>query len=181
MTHIKDCMERAWQCGTIQLDFSMPVRFAEAGLNITYVDKDNAYLAPVMIHRAALGSLERFIGIIIEEYAGKFPLWLAPVQAVVVPVTAEHNSYADELAAGLRCESLRVSVDARNEKLGYRVREAIVKKVPYILVVGDREMADSSVNVRHRELKDVGTMDKQKVLDSLTEEYRQRKLVSVFS
>ncbi|MFH1706716.1 MAG: threonine--tRNA ligase [Planctomycetota bacterium] len=179
--HIRDSMKRSWQCGTIQLDFSMPVRFAEGGMNIAYVDRDNTQKIPVMIHRAALGSLERFIGVLIEEYAGKFPLWLAPVQAVVATITDAQNEYAQDLVARLREGGLRARADLRNEKLGYKVREAITQHVPYILVVGDRELAETTVNVRHRDIKDAGTLPRDAVVAGLVREYRERRLASVFA
>ena len=179
--HIRDCMNRSWQCGTVQLDFSMPERFAEAGMNITYVDENNDYKTPVMIHRAALGSLERFIGILIEEYGGKFPLWLAPVQAVILPITDSHAAYAREIGDSLLADGIRAEPDCRNEKLGYRVREAILKKVPYILIVGDREVEEQTVTVRHREEGDIGIFPKDRVCSELKEERDSRKHSSVFS
>lgn len=151
--HVKDSMGRSWQLGTIQLDFSMPERF-----EIEYIGEDGKPHRPVMIHRAILGSLERFIGIIIEDCAGAFPLWLAPVQAVMIPIADRHTEYASSVAAKLREAGIRVHVDGRNEKTGFKIREAQVQKIPYMLVVGDREAEQGQVSVRHRENGDLGAM-----------------------
>jgi threonyl-tRNA synthetase len=149
---IKDALDRSWQCSTIQVDFHNPTRFG-----LEYIAEDGKAHQPVMVHRALLGSLERFFGVLIEHYAGAFPLWLAPVQAVLVPVTEKHREYAHEVAGELRKLGLRVHVDDRNEKLGYRIREAQVQKVPYMLVVGDKEVESRTVSVRHRHAGDLGT------------------------
>ncbi len=144
-------MRRSWQLGTIQLDFSMPERF-----ELEYIGDDGKPHRPVMIHRAALGAIERFMGILIEEYAGAFPLWLAPVQLIVLPIADRHTEYAEQVAARLRSEGLRVEVDARNEKMGFKIREAEMQKIPYMLVVGDREQEAGGVSVRDRERGDLG-------------------------
>jgi threonyl-tRNA synthetase len=151
---IKDSIDRSWQCSTVQVDFHNPNRF-----EMEYIAEDGKAHRPVMVHRALMGSLERFFGILIEHYAGAFPLWLAPVQAVVVPVTEKHQAYALEVGERLRACGLRVHVDDRNEKLGYRIREAQVQKVPYMLVVGDKEVEGRSVSVRHRQAGDLGASD----------------------
>lgn len=151
--HIRDSMGRSWQLGTIQLDFSMPERF-----ELEYIGEDGKPHRPVMIHRAILGSIERFMGIIIEEYAGAFPLWLAPVQVVVLPIADRHVRYANDVAEKLTKFGLRVSVDARNEKTGFKIREAQVQKIPYMLVTGDREVEAGKVSVRQREAGDLGAM-----------------------
>jgi threonyl-tRNA synthetase len=151
---IKDSLERAWQCSTIQVDFNLPTRF-----ELEYIGEDGKAHQPVMVHRALLGSLERFFGVLIEHYGGAFPLWLAPVQAVVIPVTEKHQAYARELGDTLRKRGVRVHVDDRNEKLGYRIREAQVQKVPYMLVVGDKEVEAKNVSVRHRHAGDLGPQD----------------------
>jgi threonyl-tRNA synthetase len=151
---IKDSLDRAWQCSTIQVDFHNPNRF-----DLEYVGEDGKTHQPVMIHRALLGSLERFFGILIEHYAGAFPLWLAPVQAVIVPVAEAHQEYAEKVAARMRAAGLRVHVDDRSEKMGYKIREAQVQKVPYMFVVGKVESADTEVelvSVRHRHAGDLG-------------------------
>jgi threonyl-tRNA synthetase len=148
---IKDSLERAWQCSTIQVDFHNPTRF-----QLEYIADDGKAHQPVMIHRALLGSMERFFGVLIEHYGGAFPVWLAPVQVVVVPVAERHQSYAREVAGELRGRGLRVQVDERSEKMGYKIREAQVQKVPYMLVVGDKEVEARTVSVRHRHAGDLG-------------------------
>ncbi|OFV87349.1 MAG: threonine--tRNA ligase [Acidobacteria bacterium RBG_16_70_10] len=148
---IKDSLDRAWQCSTIQVDFHNPERF-----RLEYIGEDGRAHPPVMVHRALLGSLERFFGVLIEHYGGAFPLWLAPVQAVVLPVAERHHAYSREVAEKLRALGLRVHVDDRSEKTGYKIREAQVQKVPYMLVVGDREVAATTVSVRHRQAGDLG-------------------------
>jgi threonyl-tRNA synthetase len=151
---IKDSLERAWQCSTIQVDFHNPNRF-----ELEFIGEDGKPHQPVMVHRALLGSLERFFGVLIEHYAGAFPLWLAPVQATVVPVTERHQGYARAVGEELRAMGVRVHVDDRNEKLGYRIREAQVQKVPYMLVVGDKEVEAKNVSVRHRHAGDLGPQE----------------------
>lgn len=151
--HIRDSMGRSWQLGTIQLDFSMPERF-----ELEYIGEDGKPHRPVMIHRAILGSIERFMGIIIEEYAGAFPLWLAPVQVVLLPIADRHVQYANDVAEKLAKLGLRVTVDARNEKTGFKIREAQVQKIPYMLITGDREVEAGKVSVRQREAGDLGAM-----------------------
>ena len=151
---IKDSLERAWQCSTIQVDFNLPTRF-----ELEFIGEDGKAHQPVMVHRALLGSLERFFGVLIEHYGGAFPLWLAPVQAVVIPVSEKQQAYAREVGDALRAQGVRVHVDDRNEKLGYRIREAQVQKVPYMLVVGDKEVEAKTVSVRHRHAGDLGAQD----------------------
>ena len=141
--HIRDSIGRTWQCGTIQLDMLMPEKF-----DLTYVGEDGQKHRPVMIHRVVYGSIERFIGILIENYAGAFPVWMAPVQAKILPITDKFLDYAYEIREKLFAEGIRVEVDARNEKIGYKIREAQVKKVPYSLVVGQQEAESGTVNVR---------------------------------
>jgi threonyl-tRNA synthetase len=148
---IKDSLERAWQCSTIQVDFHNPRRF-----QLEYIGEDNKAHAPVMIHRALLGSLERFFGILIEHYAGAFPLWLAPVQAVVIPVSEKHGDYARQVLEELRGKGVRAHFDDRSERMGYKIREAQMQKVPYMLVVGDKEVETRTVSVRHRSAGDIG-------------------------
>ena len=148
---IKDSLDRAWQCSTIQVDFNNPNRFG-----LEYIGEDNAAHQPIMVHRALLGSLERFFGVLIEHHAGAFPLWLAPVQATVIPVTERHQEYAASVAATLRALGVRVHVDDRNERLNYKIREAQLQKVPYMLVVGDKEVTGGTVSVRHRQAGDLG-------------------------
>ncbi|HEY5996205.1 MAG TPA: threonine--tRNA ligase, partial [Candidatus Deferrimicrobiaceae bacterium] len=142
---IKDMLGRAWQCSTIQVDFNLPERF-----DCTFVGEDGNRHRTIMIHRALMGSLERFFGVLVEHYAGAFPLWLAPVQIDVLPVTDKAIDYAYELRDRLKAEGFRTEVDARNEKLGYKIRESQLNKVPYALVIGDREVADRQVTPRRR-------------------------------
>ncbi len=143
--HLQDSIGRTWQCGTIQLDFQMPQRF-----DLEYVGEDGQKHRPIMIHRAIFGSIERFIGILIEHFAGKFPLWLAPTQVKILPITDRTLAYAEEVAAKLADNGIRCEVDKRNEKIGYKIREAKMDKVPYVLVVGDKEFEERTVNVNKR-------------------------------
>jgi threonyl-tRNA synthetase len=149
---VTDAIGRKWQCATIQLDYQMPERF-----DLKYVGADNAEHRPVVIHRAIFGSFERFIALIIEHYAGAFPLWLAPVQTIVLPLADRHVTYAQSVRQRLAEAGLRVQVDERQEKIGYKIREAQLQKVPYMLVVGDKEAADGSVAVRSRSGGDLGS------------------------
>jgi threonyl-tRNA synthetase len=151
--HVTDALGRSWQCGTCQLDFQMPERF-----DLTYVGADDATHRPVMIHRALLGSMERFAGILIEHYAGRFPVWLAPVQAIVLPVSDKHNEYADRVVAELREAGVRVEVDERSESVGKKIRDAELGRYPYMLVVGDRELEGGAVAVRSHEEGELGAM-----------------------
>lgn len=162
---LEDAIGRTWQCGTIQLDFQMPEKF-----DISYVDKDNEKKRPVMIHRTILGSIERFMGILIEHYAGKFPVWLAPVQATILPISDKFNDYAYELQKELREKGLRVEVDARAEKIGYKIREAQVQKIPYSLVVGEKEVEGRLVSVRKRDEGDLGQMGVESFIEKLVYE-----------
>jgi threonyl-tRNA synthetase len=143
--HLTDSLGRSWQLGTVQLDYSMPARF-----ELSYTGADNQEHTPVMIHRAMFGSYERFIGIMIEHYAGELPLWLAPVQAIVLPVSDRFNDYAQAVRDSLASEQLRVELDSRSESIGRKIREAELRKIPYMLVVGEREQSDGAVSVRTR-------------------------------
>jgi threonyl-tRNA synthetase len=151
--HITDALGRSWQCGTCQLDFFMPERF-----ELSYTGADNAEHTPVMIHRALLGSMERFAGILIEHYAGRFPVWLAPVQALLLPVADRHVDYAREVAARLREAGLRVQIDERSESVGKKVRDAELARAPYMLVAGDREQEGETVAVRSHEEGELGNL-----------------------
>ena len=166
---VTDAIGRKWQCATIQLDYQMPERF-----DLKYVGADNAEHRPVVIHRAIFGSLERFIALLIEHYAGAFPLWLAPVQAIVLPIADRHLDYARGVERQLAAGGLRVDVDERQEKIGYKIREAQLQKIPYMLVVGDREVAEGTVGVRHRADGDVGSQRIDAFLDAAGEEIRQK-------
>ena len=151
--HIEDCLGRTWQCGTIQLDSQLPERF-----NLEYIGEDGLKHRPVMIHRVVFGSIERFIGVITEHFAGAFPLWLSPVQVKVLPVTERAHEYANQIAAKLDEAGIRAESDLRSEKLGYKIREAQMQKIPYMLVVGDRDMENGTVSVRTRKGDDLGAM-----------------------
>ncbi len=150
---LKDCLGRVWQCGTIQVDFSMPGR-----LDATYVADDGSKQVPVMLHRAILGSLERFIGILIEEYAGAFPTWLSPRQVIVMGITDKQSDYAQQIARQLQDQGFRADTDLRNEKIGFKIREHTLRRVPYLIVVGEREAQDNAVAVRTRKGEDLGAM-----------------------
>lgn len=168
--HLKDSIGRTWQCGTIQLDFQLPQRF-----DIDYIGADGEKHRPIMLHRVVFGSIERFIGILIEHYAGKFPVWLSPVQVKILPVSDKYMEYAKEVAARLEAEDIRVELDLRSEKLGYKIREARMDKVPYMVIVGENEQKNGSVSVRQRdaeaEKQDLGEMR----LEELVERIRAEK------
>ena len=166
---LKDCLERVWQCGTIQVDFSMPGR-----LDAQYVAEDGSRQVPVMLHRAILGSFERFIGILIEHFEGKFPLWLSPQQLVVLNITDRQGEYAQKMANTLKKAGFRASVDLRNEKIGFKIREHTLQRVPYQLVVGDKELESNTVAVRTRAGEDLGSMTLDELLERLTGEVATR-------
>ena len=171
--HIKDSLGRVWQCGTIQLDMNLPERFS-----CTYVDKDGSKKTPVMLHRVIYGSIERFIGILIEHFAGHFPLWLAPRQFVVIPVHQEkHLEYAQKVVKALQDAGMRVELDDRNEKLGYRVREAQMSKVPYQIVVGDGEAENETVTIRQSGKKESKTMALNEALEKFVKEVEEKCLL----
>lgn len=167
--HIEDSLGRTWQCGTIQLDMNLPERF-----QIEYVGEDGQKHRPIMIHRACFGSMERFIGILTEHYAGAFPTWMAPVQVKVLPISEKHVEYANQLAKQMRHDYVRVEVDDRNEKIGYKIRQAQMEKVPYMLVVGDKEMEDNSVNVRKHGGDELGTVPFDEFFNSIKIEIKER-------
>jgi len=167
--NLKDCLDRVWQLGTIQLDFSMPER-----LGAHYIAEDGSKQVPVMLHRAILGSLERFIGILIEHYAGVLPLWLAPVQAVILNITDQQADYARKVEETLRNKGLRVNSDLRNEKIGFKIREHTIKRVPYLLVIGDRELEAGTVAVRTRGGEDLGSMPIEQLAEGLKTESASR-------
>ncbi|TDP40839.1 Ser-tRNA(Thr) hydrolase /threonyl-tRNA synthetase [Idiomarina aquatica] len=166
-----DCLGRAWQCGTIQLDFALPGR-----LGATYVGEDNERHTPVMIHRAILGSLERFMGILIEEYAGHFPLWLAPTQVVLMNITDNQSDYVKNVVKSLNEKGIRASADLRNEKIGFKIREHTLKRVPYLLVVGDKEVEAGEVAVRTRGGEDLGKMPLEDFIAKVEDEVCTRKI-----
>jgi threonyl-tRNA synthetase len=160
--HIRDVLKRSWQCGTIQLDFSMPARFG-----LTYIGADGQRHTPVMLHRAGFGSIERFLGIIIENYAGAFPLWLSPVQVLVIPISEKFTAYAREIHGKLLDLGLRADVNVSDDRVGYKIREASLQKLPYFLVVGEKEQEHATVNVRSRDKGELGEMSLESFLGSL--------------
>ena len=167
--HIEDSLGRTWQCGTIQLDMNLPERF-----NVEYIGEDGQKHRTIMIHRACFGSMERFIGILTEHYAGAFPTWMAPVQVKVLPISEKHVEYANQLAKQMRHDYVRVEVDDRNEKIGYKIRQAQMEKVPYMLVVGDKEMEDNSVNVRKHGGDELGTVPFDEFFNFIKIEIKER-------
>lgn len=167
---LKDCIGRVWQCGTIQVDFSMPER-----LGASYIGEDSARHVPVMLHRAILGSLERFIGILIEQHAGNFPLWLAPVQMMVMNITDRHADYAEQVRLELEKQGFRVKIDLRNEKIGFKIREHSMQRVPYLLIIGDKEMDSTTVAVRTQKGEDLGSLTITELADRLKSEIADRK------
>ena len=166
---LRDTIGRIWQCGTLQLDFNMPGR-----LGAEYVTEDGSRKTPVMLHRAILGSLERFIGILIENYAGKMPVWLAPVQAVVLNITDRQDQRCKEIAESLENQGFRVDLDLRNEKIGFKIRAHTLSRVPFLLVVGDREVEEGTVAVRTRAGKDLGSMELEDFVGHLRSEVDRR-------
>lgn len=167
--HLKDCLNRTWQCGTLQLDYSMPAR-----LEATYIDENSSKKTPVMLHRAILGSLERFIGVLIEHYAGKFPVWLAPVQCVLLSITEKQAHYAEEITTLLKKQGIRAKSDLRNEKIGFKIREHTLQCVPYLLVIGDREVETRTVSVRTQKGVDLGSLSVDHFLDLIRQAVAQR-------
>jgi threonyl-tRNA synthetase len=168
---VTDAIGRKWQCATIQLDYQIPQRF-----DLKYVGADNAEHRPVIIHRAIYGSFERFIALLIEHFVGAWPLWLAPVQAVVLPISDRHLDYARQAVARLAAAGLRIELDDRQEKIGYKIREAQLQKIPYMLVTGDREAAEGTVSVRSRSAGDLGARRLDQFVADAVEEIRRRDL-----
>ena len=169
--HLADSLGRTWQCGTVQLDSQLPERF-----ELEYVGEDGQKHRPVMLHRVVLGSIERFIGVITEHFAGKFPLWLSPVQAVVLPISEHHHEYAQGVQDVLEEAGFRVECDLRNEKIGYKIREAQLQRTPYMIVVGDKEAAEGTISVRHRADGDLGSMDIPAFIAKLKEEVESKEI-----
>ncbi len=167
--HLKDTLGRTWQCGTIQLDFQLPQRF-----DLGYIGADNERHRPIMIHRVVFGSIERFIGILIEHYAGRFPVWLSPVQVKVLSVSEKSREYAGTVYAKLRSAGVRVEIDNRDEKIGYKIREAQLEKVPYMLVIGEKETENGNIAVRSRDSGDLGSMDTDAFVEKVLTESRVR-------
>lgn len=167
--HLEDAIGRTWQCGTIQLDFQMPERF-----DIHYIDKDNERKRPVMIHRTIFGSMERFFGILIEHYAGKFPTWLAPIQAKILPIGEQQQDYAEQIMKQLKAQGIRVEADWRGEKIGYKIRAAQLEKVPYMLVIGGKEMENQTIAVRRRDGKDLGAITLDEFIHLINQEVQTK-------
>jgi threonyl-tRNA synthetase len=168
---IEDAIGRLWQLGTVQRDFNLPERF-----QLEYIGEDNKPHRPVMVHRALFGSIERFFGVLIEHYAGAFPMWLAPVQIAVLPITDRINEYAEKVAAEMRAAGLRVEVNVRNDKIGAKIRDAQMQKVPFMLVLGDREMDEGKVAVRERTRGDIGAMSIDEFKQTATRLVKTRAL-----
>ncbi len=166
---LKDCLGRTWQCGTIQLDMQLPQRF-----DINYIGQDNEKHRPVMIHRVAFGSIERFIGILIEHYAGKFPVWLSPVQVRILPISDKYNDYSNEIRQKLFDRGIRVDIDDRTEKTGFKIREAQLQKIPYMLIVGEKEESDKTVSVRSRDKGEVGSISIDEFIEMIVKEIEER-------
>ena len=168
---IKDSLNRYWQVSTVQVDFNLPEKF-----NITYVEEDGQRRQPIMLHRALMGSLERFFGCLIEHYAGAFPLWLAPVQIILLPITDNHTEYTDKIAKELEETGIRVQKDLRNEKIGFKIREAQLQKIPYMIVLGDKEVETSTLSVRRRRSKETRTLDLKTFLNEVNEAVKNRTI-----
>ena len=169
--HIRDCLGRSWQCGTIQVDLAMPERF-----DLTYTGSDNREHRPAMIHRAILGSIERFLGILIEHYGGDFPLWLAPLQAIVLPVSERFDAYASQVLERLRQAGLRAEADLSSDKVGAKIRSAIGRRIPYMLVVGEKEATAETVAVRDKAMGDLGGETVEAFIGRAQNEIRDRRL-----
>ena len=169
--HIADCLGRTWQCGTIQLDMQLPERF-----DLEYTGADGAKHRPVMIHRVVFGSIERFIGVITEQFAGAFPTWIAPVQVKVMDMTDRTRDAAEDIAAKLDAMGIRVETDLRNEKIGFKIREAQLQKIPYMLIIGDKEVENGVVAVRSRRSGDLGTMTLEAFAEKVLDEVKTRSI-----
>lgn len=164
---MKDCLGREWQMGTVQVDFQLPLRF-----NLSYIDSNGEKKTPIMIHRALFGSFERFIGIITEHFAGAFPTWLAPVQVRLLPIADSHKEYAKKVEEELDAAGIRTEIDDREEKIGYKIREAQLQKIPYMLILGDKEVEANQVGVRSRKDGDMGAMNMKKFIEKIKEEIK---------
>ena len=167
--HLEDSIGRTWQCGTIQLDFQLPQRF-----DLEYVGEDGAKHRPIMVHRVVFGSIERFIGILIEHFAGKFPVWISPLQVKILPITDKQEGYAKELCAKMKEAGIRVAVDDRNEKIGYKIREAQMEKVPYMLIVGEKEASENLVAVRRRDKGDMGAIPADEFIQTVVADIQNK-------
>jgi threonyl-tRNA synthetase len=159
---LEDSIGRTWQCGTIQLDFQLPQRF-----DLEYIGEDGQKHQPIMVHRVVFGSIERFIGILIEHFAGKFPVWISPLQVKILPITDKQADYANEICKKMREAGIRVKVDSRSEKIGYKIREAQMEKVPYMLVIGAKEEEEGMVAVRRRDKGDMGAVSADEFIQTV--------------
>ncbi|MPM62230.1 Threonine--tRNA ligase 2 [bioreactor metagenome] len=168
--HLEDSIGRTWQCGTIQLDMQMPERF-----DLEYIDKDGTKKRPVMIHRVCFGSIERFIGILIEHFAGMFPTWLAPVQVKVLPISEKFIEYAKSVEAKLEGAGIRAALDNRDEKIGFKIREARNERVPYMVIVGEKDLEANKVSLRSRAIGEEGQFDLSDVISRISDEIKTRK------
>ncbi|MBQ8791318.1 MAG: threonine--tRNA ligase [Ruminiclostridium sp.] len=171
--HLEDSLGRTWQCGTIQLDFQLPVRF-----DIDYTGADGEKHKPIMIHRVVFGSIERFIGILTEHFAGAFPLWLSPVQVELMPIADRHNEFTEKVAAELKKFGIRADIDSRSEKIGFKIREAQLQKVPYMLVIGDKEVETGNVSIRCRKRGDIGTMSVEEFCAMVKKEIEEKTIIT---
>jgi threonyl-tRNA synthetase len=171
--HLEDSIGRTWQCGTIQLDFQLPQRF-----ELNYIGKDGEKHRPIVIHRVIFGSIERFIGILIEHFAGKFPTWIAPVQAKVMPISDKFNAYAESVVKVLRDKNIRVELDDRAEKIGFKIREARNERVPYMIIIGEKEQSEGKISVRSRKSGDEGSMVLYEFISKIKEEIENKVLES---
>ena len=171
--HLEDLLGRTWQCGTIQLDFQLPLRF-----DIDYTGADGEKHKPIMIHRVVFGSIERFIGILTEHFAGAFPLWLSPVQVELMPIADRHNEFTEKVAAELKKFGIRVDIDSRSEKIGFKIREAQLQKVPYMLVIGDKEVETGNVSIRCRKRGDIGTMSVEEFCAMVKKEIEEKTIIT---
>ncbi|RKD27303.1 threonyl-tRNA synthetase [Caminicella sporogenes DSM 14501] len=172
--HLEDCLGRTWQCGTIQLDFQLPQRF-----DLTYIGKDGEKHRPIVIHRVAFGSIERFIGILIEHFAGRFPTWLAPIQVKILPITDRHVEYAKKVADIMKENDIKVEIDSRSEKIGYKIREAQLQKIPYMIIIGDKEEETNTISVRSRDKGELGSQNLQDFINQIVEEIKNRVLTNI--
>ena len=168
---IKDSLNRYWQVSTVQVDFNLPEKF-----DISYVEEDGQRRQPIMLHRALMGSLERFFGCLIEHYAGAFPLWLAPVQVILLPITDKHAKYAEKIAQQIEESGIRVEKDLRNEKIGFKIREAQIQKIPYMIILGDKEVESSTLGVRRRRSKETRNLNLKMFLDEVNEAVEKRTI-----
>ena len=171
--HLEDSLGRTWQCGTIQLDFQLPMRF-----ELEYTGADGEKHRPIMIHRVVFGSIERFIGILTEHFAGAFPIWLSPVQVELMPIADRHNDFTDKVATELKSRGIRVDIDSRSEKIGFKIREAQLQKIPYMLVIGDKEVETQNVSIRCRKRGDIGAMSVNDFCDMVEKEIKEKTIIN---